>query len=99
MKEDQKKWFQITENLSPAEFLGYDQSETESKIISIIKNDTETELLSADDEAIIILNQTPFYGESGGQIGDSGKIICEDSIFEVYNTTKLFGSFFLHHIR
>ena len=46
---------------------------------------------------IIILNQTPFYGESGGQIGDSGKIIFEDSIFEVYDTTKLFGSFFLHH--
>ena len=95
--EDQKKWFQITENLSPTEFLGYEQTETESKIISIIKNDTETELLSAEDEAIIILNQTPFYGESGGQIGDSGKIIFEDSIFEVYDTTKLFGSFFLHH--
>ncbi len=95
--EDQKKWFQITENLSPTEFLGYEQTKTESKIISIIKNDTETELLSAEDEAIIILNQTPFYGESGGQIGDSGKIIFEDSIFEVYDTTKLFGSFFLHH--
>src|SRR6056300_28988 len=95
--EDQKKWFQITENLSPTEFLGYDQTETESKIISIIKNDTETDILSVDDEAIIILNQTPFYGESGGQIGDSGKIICEDNIFEVYDTTKLFGSFFLHH--
>ncbi len=95
--EDQKKWFQITENLSPTEFLGYEQTETESKIISIIKTDTETESLSEDDEAIIILNQTPFYGESGGQIGDSGKIICDDSIFEVYDTTKLFGSFFLHH--
>jgi len=95
--EDQKKWFQITENLSPTEFLGYEQTETESKIISIIKTDTETEFLSEDDEATIILNQTPFYGESGGQIGDSGKIICEDSIFEVNDTTKLFGSFFLHH--
>ncbi|MDA9632603.1 alanine--tRNA ligase [Pelagibacteraceae bacterium] len=95
--EDQKKWFQITENLNPTEFLGYEQNETESEIISIIKNDTETELLSAGDEAIIILNQTPFYGESGGQIGDSGKIIFEDNIFEVYDTTKLFGSFFLHH--
>src|SRR6056300_355339 len=95
--EDQKKWFQITENLNPTEFLGYEQNETESEIISIIKNDTETELLSAGDEAIIILNQTPFYGESGGQIGDSGKIIYEDNIFEVYDTTKLFGSFFLHH--
>ena len=49
------------------------------------------------DEAIIILNQTPFYGESGWQIGDSGKIIYEDNFFEVNHTTKLFGSFFLHH--
>ena len=44
--EDQKKWFQITENLNPTEFLGYEQTETESEIISIIKNDTESELLS-----------------------------------------------------
>ena len=96
-KEDQKKWFQITENLSPTEFLGYEQTETESEIISIIKKDSETKILLADEEGVIILNQTPFYGESGGQIGDSGKIIYENSIFEVYDTTKLFGSFFLHH--
>ena len=95
--EDQKKWFQITENLNSTEFLGYEQTETESEIISIIKKDIEVEFLSAGDEAIIILNQTPFYGESGGQIGDSGKIIYEDNIFEVNHTTKLFGSFFLHH--
>ena len=93
-KEDQKKWFQITENLSPTEFLGYEQTETESEIISIIKKDSETKILLADEEGVIILNQTPFYGESGGQIGDSGKIIYENSIFEVYDTTKLFGSFF-----
>jgi len=96
-KEDQKKWFQITENLSPTEFLGYEQTETESEIVSIIKKDSETKILLADEEGVIILNQTPFYGESGGQIGDSGKIIYENSIFEVYDTTKLFGSFFLHH--
>ena len=96
-QEDQKKWFQITENLSPTEFLGYEQTETESKIISIIKQDSETDILSEGDQGIIILNQTPFYGESGGQIGDSGKIIYKNSIFEVYDTTKLFGSFFLHH--
>jgi alanyl-tRNA synthetase len=96
-QEDHKKWFQITENLSPTEFLGYEQTETESEIISIIKKNTETDILLEGDDGIIVLNQTPFYGESGGQIGDSGKIIYENSIFEVYDTTKLFGSFFLHH--
>ncbi|MDC0232893.1 alanine--tRNA ligase [Pelagibacteraceae bacterium] len=96
-QEDQKKWFQITETLSPTEFLGYEQNETESEIISIIKKDIETEILSEGDEAIIVLNQTPFYGESGGQIGDSGKIIYENNIFEVHDTTKLFGLFYFHH--
>jgi len=96
-QEDQKKWFQITESLSPTEFLGYEQTESEGEIISIIKKDFETENLSYEEEGIIILNQTPFYGESGGQIGDSGKIIFENNLFEVSETTKLFGSFFLHH--
>ena len=96
-QEDQKKWFQITERLSSTEFLGYEQTESEGEIISIIKKDFETENLSYEEEGIIILNQTPFYGESGGQIGDSGKIIFENNLFEVSETTKLFGSFFLHH--
>ena len=96
-QEDQKKWFQITESLSSTEFLGYEQTESESEIISIIKKDLETENLSQQEEGIIILNQTPFYGESGGQIGDSGKIKFENNVFEVSQTTKLFGSFFLHH--
>jgi len=96
-QEDQKKWFQITERLSSTEFLGYEQIESESEIISIIKKDLEIENLSQKEEGIIILNQTPFYGESGGQIGDSGKIKFENNVFEVTQTTKLFGSFFLHH--
>ena len=95
-KEDQKKWFQITENLSSTEFLGYEKNESESKIISLLKEDTETNTLSKGEEGIIILNQTPFYAESGGQIGDSGKIIFENNEFEVSNTIKLFGLFFLH---
>ena len=96
-QEDQAKWFQIIENLISTEFLGYEQTESESEIVSIIKKDSETEKILQGEEGIIILNQTPFYGESGGQIGDSGKIIFENNIFEVFETTKLFGSFFLHH--
>ena len=96
-QEDQKKWFQITEHLNSTEFLGYDQIESESEIISIIKKDSEIDNLLEEEEGIIILNQTPFYAESGGQIGDSGKIIFNNSVFEVSDTTKLFGTFYLHH--
>ena len=96
-QEDQKNWFKITENLSSTEFLGYDQSESESEITSIVKSDSKTDQLNEGENGIIILNQTPFYGESGGQVGDIGTIMFEHNIFEVNDTTKLFGSFYLHH--
>ena len=97
--EDQKNWFKITENLNSTEFLGYEQTESESEIISIIKSDKNINQLNYGEEGVVILNQTPFYGESGGQVGDKGKIVFENNVFEVTDTTKLFGSFFLHHGR
>ena len=96
-QEDQKKWFKITENLSSTEFLGYEQTESESEITSIVKSDSKTDQLNEGENGIIILNQTPFYGESGGQVGDIGTIMFEHNTFEVNDTTKLFGSFYLHH--
>ena len=95
-QEDQKKWFDITENLIPTEFLGYENNESESIIISIIQKDNKVKKLTNGQEGIIILNQTSFYAESGGQIGDSGEIIFENNKFEVTSTSKIFGSFFLH---
>jgi len=96
-QEDQKNWFKITENLGSTEFLGYDQTESESEITSIVKSDNKTDQLNEGENGIIILNQTPFYGESGGQVGDIGTIMFEHNTFEVNDTTKLFGSFYLHH--
>ena len=96
-QEDQKNWFKITENLSSTEFLGYEQTESESEITSIVKSDNKTDQLNEGENGIIILNQTPFYGESGGQVGDIGTIVFEHNTFEVNDTTKLFGSFYLHH--
>ena len=96
-QEDQKNWFKITENLGSTEFLGYDQTESESEITSIVKSDSKTDQLNEGENGIIILNQTPFYGESGGQVGDIGTIMFEHNTFEVNDTNKLFGSFYLHH--
>ena len=96
-QEDQKNWFKITENLGSTEFLGYDQTESESEITSIVKSDSKTDQLNEGENGIIILNQTPFYGESGGQVGDIGTIMFEHNTFEVNDTTKLFASFYLHH--
>ena len=93
---DQNKWFDITENLTLTEFLGYENNESKSEIISIVQKDNKVNKILNGQQGIIILNQTPFYGESGGQIGDSGKIIFENNEFEVTSTSKIFGSFFLH---
>ena len=63
----------------------------------IIKNNKETKSLSTGEEGMIITNQTPFYGESGGQLGDKGTIVSGNSVFEVEDTQKRLGDLFVHY--
>jgi len=94
--EDNKIWFEATRNLEPTEFVGYDQDKSESVIKKIIVNNTIVDHISYGNDIAIILNQTPFYGESGGQIGDGGSLSNDNFSFEVNDTTKIFGDYFLH---
>ena len=66
-------------------------------VLSIIKNNKEAQNISNGEEGIIITNQTPFYGESGGQVGDQGTIVSNNSVFEVTDTQKKLGDLFIHH--
>ncbi len=68
-------WFAIKDKLGPTEFLGYETDQAEGVIKSLLKNNEQVKSLKAGDEGMIIVNQTPFYGESGGQVGDSGEIV------------------------
>ena len=95
--EDEGIWFEITSKIDPTEFLGYSDMEADCKIISIISEGKSVDKIKKDQEAIIILNQTPFYGESGGQVGDQGFFENDNFKFEVINTTKMFGNYFLHN--
>jgi len=90
-------WFGVKDKVGPTEFLGYEFESAEGVIQSIIKNNKEVKNLNEGEEGIIILNQTPFYGESGGQVGDSGIIISGDSLFEVKDVQKKLGNLFLHY--
>ena len=63
------------DKLGPSEFLGYETDQAEGIILSLLKDNKEVDELKENDEGIIIVNQTPFYGESGGQVGDTGEII------------------------
>ena len=90
-------WFAIREKLGATEFLGYETNQAEGVILSLFKGDKEVDQLSPDEEGMIIVNQTPFYGESGGQVGDKGEIISGDFKFEVSDVQKKLGDLFVHY--
>jgi alanyl-tRNA synthetase len=91
-----KIWFELKEKYGPTEFLGYNSENSQGVILSIVSHDKEIESSSKNSELALILNQTPFYGESGGQVGDKGIISNKNFIFEVIDTKKMFGDFYIH---
>jgi alanyl-tRNA synthetase len=90
-------WFEIKEKTGATEFLGYDTETAAGEIVALVKDGKEAKSLKAGDEAAIIVNQTPFYGESGGQVGDEGVIRgAKGAVFRVTDTQKKAGALFVH---
>ena len=90
-------WFAIRDKLGATEFLGYETDEAEGVIKSLLKNNQQVDSLKTGDEGMIILNQTPFYGESGGQVGDIGEIVSNNFLFQVSDVQKKLGELFVHY--
>jgi alanyl-tRNA synthetase len=86
-------WFEIAEEHGVTEFLGYDTETAEGQVLALIANSATTPSAKAGDEVSIVVNQTPFYGESGGQVGDSGVISTQAGKAEVTDTKKVAGVF------
>ena len=80
----------------PSSFVGYDYDEYESQVIGIFDKDGEVKLAKADDEIAVITESTPFYAESGGQIGDTGRISSNDCTCEVLDTQKIGSNTIVH---
>ncbi|MFL2507998.1 MAG: alanine--tRNA ligase [Candidatus Pseudothioglobus sp.] len=91
---ESKKSSVVIEN--PTEFLGYDHFDNNATITAIIKNNESVNELSEGQEAIVILDQSSFYGESGGQVGDQGNLSNKSSQFKVSDTQKQASSAFEH---
>ncbi len=90
-------WFGIKDKIGSTEFLGYESNQAEGVILSLIKNNKQSDSLKEGDEGMVILNQTPFYGESGGQVGDNGTISNGNNIFKVLDVQKKLGNLFVHY--
>ncbi|HEX3881852.1 MAG TPA: alanine--tRNA ligase [Stellaceae bacterium] len=90
-------WFALREEVGPTEFLGYDTETAQGVVLALLRGDRRITEATAGDEVGVVVNQTPFYGESGGQTGDTGAIFsaggCE---IAVSDTQKKAGDLHLH---
>jgi alanyl-tRNA synthetase len=89
-------WFDLRERTGATEFLGYETPTAEGKVVGLVVDDALVEQAGPGTEVRLIANQTPFYGESGGQIGDTGTITSGDATVKVTDTQKYLGDLFVH---
>lgn len=95
---DEKVWFEIEEKFGATEFLGYKSEKAEAQILAIVKDGKIADTLKQGESGFIIVNQTPFYAESGGQVGDTGTITSDEANANVTDTKKKLGKVWAHQI-
>ena len=79
------------------EFTGYGELESVARVICLVSDGEKVDFIGADTDAVIVLDKTPFYGEGGGQVGDTGTVRAGSTVFTVNNTTKTHDGIYLHH--
>jgi alanyl-tRNA synthetase len=90
---DEGIWFDLAEQHGPTEFLGYDTEAAEGQILALVVGGRPVETAPAGAEVQVVLNQTPFYAESGGQVGDSGTLVTDRARVAVSDVRKKAGLF------
>ncbi|EDM70765.1 alanyl-tRNA synthetase [Roseobacter sp. AzwK-3b] len=86
-------WYDIAEDKGTTDFLGYDTERAEGQIMALVRDGQRIEAASQGEEVQIVLNQTPFYAESGGQVGDTGVVRTEGGAARITDTRKVAGVF------
>ncbi len=89
-------WFPLREKLGSTEFLGYETETAEGVVAALVQDGKEVGSLKAGEAGAVVMNQTPFYAESGGQVGDTGMMTGEGVRFRVTDTQKKAGDLFVH---
>ena len=88
---DDTVWFDVADKHGATDFLGYDTLKAEGQIVAVVRDGAQVDTAHAGDEVRIVLNQTPFYAESGGQVGDTGELKTETGLVEISDTRKVAG--------
>jgi alanyl-tRNA synthetase len=91
-------WFALREKIGPTEFLGYETEGAEGVVAALVKDGKDVGSLTKGESGEIVLNQTPFYAESGGQVGDTGHILGDKLRLKVTDTHKKAGDVFAHAV-
>ncbi|MDD3181535.1 MAG: alanine--tRNA ligase [Alphaproteobacteria bacterium] len=95
-----KIWFEIADEIGGTDFLGYSTEKAEGQITALVRNGSRVADAGAGSDVQIVVNQTPFYAESGGQVGDTGTITTSSgAVVIVTDTRKETGNVFVHHGR
>ncbi|MEM8750250.1 MAG: alanine--tRNA ligase [Pseudomonadota bacterium] len=89
-------WFQLKEKHGATEFLGYETEKAEGVALALVRDGETVDAVQAGDDIALIVNQTPFYGESGGQMGDAGTITFGDTVVEIRDVKKKGEGLFVH---
>ena len=90
---DESVWFDIVDKHGTTDFLGYDTETAEGQIVALLKNGSVVDSVNKGDDVMVVLNQTPFYAESGGQVGDSGILRVDGGEVQVSDVKKKVGVF------
>jgi alanyl-tRNA synthetase len=93
---NEAQWFAVFDDVGRTEFLGYDAEEAEGEILAILKDNQRVKSATAGETVQILTNQTPFYAESGGQVGDAGLMLSAKAEGKVVDTLKKLGSLHVH---
>jgi alanyl-tRNA synthetase len=96
---DQAIWFDVRQKVGATEFLGYDTERAEGKVAAVIVEGKEVPALKAGQTGWLVVNQTPFYAESGGQQGDTGRFVAANGEAAIADVHKMVGDLHAHHAK
>ena len=99
-KASDELWFDLAEEVGATEFTGYASDVGEGVVLALVRDGVRVEQAGTGEQVDVIVNQTPFYGESGGQVGDAGTLSAENGLSAVVtDTSKQLGKLWVHHAR